>query len=370
LGIAKNTILIFKDKLDSFMPRLSPSTSILSATLPLAKPRFAHILLFALGTFLLLVLVTQGEIYLVHLPGTHRPYTIFYLIPVAIGAALLGVRGGIVTALASVVLARVFLFGGHEHGAARLLTAPVIADDIEFGALLLGTLTIACVTGFLRTALGDVRAAGNRITGVNKSLAESNEQLASANARLLETEQERRIFHRDVMMAVTGGKLRLVEPDEMPPLDMGLEAADLTVALEEPQDASALRRTLQKLGQERDMAYEQVADLCTGVTEAATNAVKHGHGGTAQVWTRPDAIIVQINDRGEGIAPDSLARATLDAGYSTRKSLGMGFFLMLQTSDTLVLCTSGTGTSILLRVSVKPPAADPETLMARYIGIV
>lgn len=351
------------------MPRVSVSSSPASAGLPLARPQFTRVLLSALGTLLLLILVTQGEILLTHLPGTHRPYTIFYLIPVAIGAALLGVRGGILTALASVVLARLFLFGGQEHGAARLLTAPVVADDIEFGALLLGTLTIACVTGFLRTALGEVREAGERLNNANTHLAESNTQLASANTRLLETEQERRIFHRDVLMAVTGGKLRLVEPDEMPPLDMALGEPNFSATLEEPQDASALRRTLQKLGEERDMAYERVADLCTGVTEAATNAVKHGHGGTAQVWTMPDAIFVQINDRGEGIAPVNLARATLDAGYSTRKSLGMGFFLMLESSDTLVLATSDSGTSILLRVSIKPVADDPETLMARYVGI-
>lgn len=337
---------------------------------PSVKPRLGRVVLSALGTVLLLLLVTEGEVLLTRLPGAHRPYTIFYLIPVAIGAALLGVRGGILMALLSVFLARVFLFSGHQQGTARLLTAPVIADDIEFGALLLGTLTIACVTGLLQKALDEVRAAGEHLNNANRSLAESNKNLAAANARLLETEQERRIFHRDVLMAVTGGKLRLVDADEMPPADMALGEADLTVPLEEPQDASALRRTLQKLGEARDMAYEQVADLCTGVTEAATNAVKHGKGGIAQVWTLADAIIVQINDRGAGIAPVSLARATLDAGYSTRKSLGMGFFLMLQSSDTLVLSTSDHGTRILLRVSFKPPVEDPETLMARYIGII
>lgn len=351
------------------MPRSPFLTTLFSPRAPSAQLRPARTVLSALGTFLLLALVTRGEIALTHLPGMHRPYTIFYLIPVAIGAALLGVRGGILTALGSVLLARVFLFGGHQQGAARLLTTPMLADDIEFGALLLGTLTIACVTGLLQKALAEVRAAGERLSNANHSLAESNMELATANARLLETEQERRIFHRDVLMAVTGGKLRLVEPDDMPPPDLGLGTADLSVALEEPQDASALRRMLQKIGEGRDMTYEQVADLCTGATEAATNAVKHGHGGNAQVWTLPDAIVVEVNDRGEGIAPVSLARATLDAGYSTRKSLGMGFFLMLQSSDTLILSTSDHGTRILLRVLFKRPLEDPETLMARYVGI-
>jgi len=43
--------------------------------------------------------------------------------------------------------------------------------------------------------------------------------------------------------------------------------------------------------------------------------------------------------------------------------------LMLESSDTLVLATSDSGTSILLRVSIKPVADDPEMLMARYVGI-
>ncbi len=365
----QNVFRISKSHLDALMPRLFLSTSLSLLKSSSARPRFARVLLSALGTVLLLVLVTQGEILLTRLPGTHRPYTIFYLIPVAIGAALLGVRGGILTAVASVLLARIFLFSSGQQGADRLLAAPRLADDIEFGALLLGTMTIACVTGLLQTALGEVRAAGERLSNANNSLAQSNTQLAGANARLLETEQEKRLFHQDVLMAVTGGKLRLVEPDEMPPIDMALGQADLLVTLEEPQDASGLRRTLQKLGQEQGMVYEQVADLCTGVTEAATNAVKHGKGGTAQVWTQTDAIIVQVNDRGEGIAPASLARATLDAGFSTRRSLGMGFFLMLQSSDTLVLSTSGSGTSILLRVSVRPPQPDPDALLARFVGI-
>ena len=113
----------------------------------------------------------------------------------------------------------------------------------------------------------------------------------------------------------------------------------------------------------------RVADLCTSVTEAATNAIKHGNGGTSRVWVNAEGIAVEIQDRGTGIAPAQLARATLEAGYSTRVSLGMGFHMMLQTVDTLALCTSDRGTTVLLQVSNRPRATEQESLLARYANL-
>jgi anti-sigma regulatory factor (Ser/Thr protein kinase) len=82
-----------------------------------------------------------------------------------------------------------------------------------------------------------------------------------------------------------------------------------------------------------------------------------------------DSIAVQITDKGTGIAPTHLARATLEQGYSTRVSLGMGFHLMLHTSDVLALSTTPQGTSILLRVGSSPRPSDEDALLARYVGL-
>ena len=170
-------------------------------------------------------------------------------------------------------------------------------------------------------------------------------------------------------MAVTGGKLRLVDPEDMPPQDIVSGAPLLSLPLKETGDASRVRRTLQKLGEDWGLTPDRIFDLCTGATEAATNAIKHGAGGEARIWAEADTIAVQITDRGTGIAPAHLARATLEQGYSTRVSLGMGFHLMLHTSDILALATTPHGTSILLRVSNKPRPSDEEALLARYVGL-
>ena len=332
-------------------------------------PKTARRLFAAVGTLLLLFFCTWGQLRLLEITGAKRPYTIFYLIPVAIGAALMGVRGGVAAALLAVLLARIFLFDDQGRDLFVYLTFPDRRAFVEFFALLAGTMTVAVVTGRLRTTLGLLRASGEKLNQSNHRLADTNRRLEDSNARLVEMEEQRRAFHRDVLLAVTGGKLRLVEPDEMPPADLVSGRPRLTLALKEPADASHLRARLQMLGQEMELEHDRVFDLCTSATEAATNAIKHGRGGEAQVWADPGAIAVLIKDRGEGIAPTQLARAALEQGYSTRVSLGMGFHLMLQTSDVLAMSTSPQGTSVLLRVLVGSRVSEEDALLARYVGL-
>ncbi len=319
---------------------------------PLKKP--ANALAAVTITVLLLGLCTWLEVGLEDVAGINRPYTIFYLIPVAVGAALMGVRGGIGTALAAIVLARVYLFADNKHGLG-LFSFPNAAEGIEFGALLLGTVSIAAITGYLRTTLSRFN--------------QSNAELQQANEKLTESEEQRRVFNRDVLLAVTGGKLRLVEAGEIPPADLAHVTPVLSLPLAVPSDASALRHALNTIGKDCGMDPDRVDDLCTATTEAATNAVKHGNGGQATVWSVGDAVTVQIADNGAGIAPAHLARATLEQGFSTRVSLGMGFHLMLQSTDTLALCTDVHGTIVFLQVSNKSRPTVQESVLARYANV-
>lgn len=321
-------------------------------TAPLPKP--ANTLASVLLTLLLLGLCTWLEVGITGIVGVHRPYTIFYLIPVAVGAALLGIWGGIGTALLALALARVYLFADNKHGL-DLVSFPSTAEGIEFGAMLLGTVAVAVITGRLRSTLSRYN--------------QSNTELQTVNQKLTDSEEQRRVFNRDVLLAVTGGKLRLVEPGEMPPTELAQLPPVFTQKLIEAADASALRHALNRIGQESGMDRDRIDDLCTATTEAATNAVKHGNGGDATVWAVGDAVTVQVADNGAGIAPAHLARATLEQGFSTRVSLGMGFHLMLQSTDTLALCTDVHGTIVFLQVSNKSRPTIQESVLARYAGI-
>jgi anti-sigma regulatory factor (Ser/Thr protein kinase) len=319
---------------------------------PLPQP--ANSAAAALTTILLLGLCTWLEVALDQIAGIHRPYTIFYLIPVAVGAAFFGVRGGVATAFAALLLARIYVFSDAKHGLA-LVSFPSIAEAIEFGALLLGTIVVAVITGRLRTTLS--------------RLNQSNGELQQSNAKLIESEEQRRVFNRDVLLAVTGGKLRLVDHGEIPPSDLAHVTPVLTLSLTKPADATELRHALSRIGQECGMDPDRIGDLCTATTEAATNAIKHGNGGQATVWSVGDAVTVQIADNGSGIAPAHLARATLEQGFSTRVSLGMGFHLMLQSTDTLALCTDIHGTTVFLQVSNKSRPTIQESVLARYANV-
>lgn len=308
----------------------------------------------------LLALVTWWIYWLRFISGTTHQYTILYLIPVAVGAAFLGIRGGIGATVIVLILARVYLINDGKSGLAALLSLPDSASWLELMTLTMGTMSIAAVTGRLRSTLVQLRKANSRL-----ELANSN--LAAANQQLIESERLRRDFNRDVLLAVTGGKLQLIDREDLPGENLKEKPPALTHNLLDASDATMFRQQLQSLVMGSFMDVDRTADLLTSSTEAATNAIKHGRGGVATVWIVDDNAYVLIVDHGEGIAPTHLARATLEKGYSTRISLGMGFHMILESCDSLSLSTGETGTALLIRVSNCPRGSETDQILARYL---
>jgi anti-sigma regulatory factor (Ser/Thr protein kinase) len=268
-----------------------------------------------------------------------RPFTLFFLVPVAFGAAYFGVSGGLVCTAASIIIARVYLFAPGDHW----YSLATIGDGVEMCALTFGTLIIALVTGRLRAVLS---------------------QLHKANRDLTDSENRRRSFNREVLLAVTGGVLQLSDDQEL--RDMVRGEPDIVKSLAEPIDASQFRRQILEEIKNRAITDLRIDDLGTAATEAATNAIKHGSGGTAYVWFRPENAAVLIEDDGGGISPSELARATLERGFSTRVSLGMGFYMMLESVDKIVLSTSDRGTSILLIVSGAEKSTVEQNILEHF----
>lgn len=285
----------------------------------------------------LLLLLTWGLIVLDNAVQA-RPYTIFYLIPVAIASGLLGLRGGYFASTASIFLAYGFLFSHRYSGGVG-----EIRDTIEVVALAIGTFTIATVVGRLRVALGD---------------------LGRLNVDLVRSEERRVAFNREVLLAVTGGRLLLCDSHEI--REMMNRPPDLASMLNHPVDATELRHKLNSLRVQRRLDDVRWDDLETCITEAATNAIKHGNGGSANVWVSENEVTALICDNGNGISPSDLARATLERGYSTRYSLGMGFTMMLESADTVALSTSPHGTMIMVRVGSGKRPSYEQNLLASY----
>ena len=157
----------------------------------------------------------------------------------------------------------------------------------------------------------------------------------------------RQAFFRDVLHSVTGGRLRLCSTAaELPsPLPAVLETP-LTM-----ETLSPLRREAAAAARARDFPDERVDALQTAIAEAAMNAIVHGGGGRAAVRADTDAVQVWVTDHGTGIQMAQLPRAALEKGFSTKDSLGHGFWLMLRTADTVSLMTGTAGTTVVVSLA-------------------
>lgn len=303
------------------------------------EKNLVHPVVGAVITAALLALFTWAIEQMMRLTNT-GPNGTLYLIPVAFGAALLGLRGGYVAAVVALALDWTVAATGRQP------MEPVASVDsvTRYLTLCLSMFIIASVTGCLKSAFEDLK---------------------SLNASLLESEQRRLGFNREVLLAVTGGRLMLCDDTEIRALVS--EASPLvSIALNEPRDVAELRHVLRHIVQDRQLDFCRLDDLEVAVTEAATNAIKHGRGGLAELRVTAQEISLLIVDNGDGISPADLARATLERGFSTSVSLGMGFTIMLETVDMLALSSSSRGTSVLLRsYNTRPPKLE-DRLLARF----
>jgi len=208
-------------------------------------------------------------------------------------------------------------------------------------ALLLPALSLAAVVGMGIVLLRQRRAHA-------RELARRQE----AEARALD-------FHRQTLRAVTGGRLCLCGPEDVPALLRGERLWSLPLL--EALDVSQFRRHLRAIAARRGFEDGRLDDLCSCVSEAATNAVRHSGGGVAQVWAADGGLTILVSDCGAGLAPDALLRSFLGAGEDRPgedqcgedrfgEGMGMGFRLMLALADTVALCTGAEGTQLVLTV--------------------
>ncbi len=173
------------------------------------------------------------------------------------------------------------------------------------------------------------------------------------SARQQEASVRALVFHRQTLRAVTGGRLRLCEPADVPLLLHGERLWSLPLL--DPSDVSLFRLHLRSIAIRRGFSDGRLDALCSCVSEAAGNAVRHSQGGIAQVWAADEGVTVLVSDCGTGLAPDALlgiGEELPDAG------LGLGFRLMLALADTLVVCTGAEGTQLVLTVRNRGAAEE------------
>lgn len=109
-----------------------------------------------------------------------------------------------------------------------------------------------------------------------------------------------------------------------------------------------------------DPTVEELCDIKTALSEAVTNAVVHGYRtaiGTVyiQAKRKGDRVILQVRDKGCGIADIPQAMEPLFTTAPDGESAGLGFAVMQQLCDKVkVRSAPGRGTTVVLERRITP----------------
>lgn len=160
----------------------------------------------------------------------------------------------------------------------------------------------------------------------------------------------RRDIHREVLFAVTSGKICLCDRDEII-REWPAGRSELPISRE--FHIREVREAAKQAGMDAGMDEERAADLGLCASEAATNALLHGRGGSAVVEHRGGCVRIRVADQGQGIDPDDLPRATLLKGWSSQASMGLGFTVINETADRIYLYTGADGTVIIIEMAAQ-----------------
>jgi ligand-binding sensor protein/anti-sigma regulatory factor (Ser/Thr protein kinase) len=180
-------------------------------------------------------------------------------------------------------------------------------------------------------------------------------ELREAERALRRQEEHIRHAYVDVIDAATGGKLILVTDEQLAD-ELGKPLGHQTV-FGAPSELATARRRLLRAAETRFPGRIRHTDLLSTVGEALDNALKHAGGGAYQAFVRDECLQIAVSDDGPGIDFRMLPRATLVPGFSTAASLGMGFTIMLQLCERVLLTTRPGHTVVVLEFA---PTREPQ----------
>lgn len=153
-------------------------------------------------------------------------------------------------------------------------------------------------------------------------------------------------IYRDVLHAASSRKFLMVKDQELE------QYRNDELLLDEPvetkEDIPLVRNKAKAKLQEIEVPSSKIASYVLLISEAITNMIKHANGGRLKITKSEKSIHFLIEDRGSGFPLKILPYTVLMSGYSTKKSLGQGFTLMLKLSSRVLLKTSSTGSTIVL----------------------
>ncbi|MHB1405121.1 MAG: HD domain-containing phosphohydrolase [Desulfitobacteriaceae bacterium] len=167
-----------------------------------------------------------------------------------------------------------------------------------------------------------------------------------------EKKQEENIksLYRDVIYAVTQGKLQLV--DDQGISDFYQADSIVEAPIKTKMDVPACRELVQNLLEAWNVQGKMKFNILLCTSEAVTNVLKHAIDGQMKVYRNQDILRIIIQDNGSGMDISDLPKSTLMSGYSSKLSMGQGFNLLLKLMDRVVLNTGPQGTTIVMEMKL------------------
>lgn len=154
--------------------------------------------------------------------------------------------------------------------------------------------------------------------------------------------------YRDVMFAATQGQFLLITIDEINQYKSGTILCDGRI--KERSDIPLCRNLAKEILEQRGYEKTKFMSWLLVLSEAMTNTIKHAEEGKMTIFhdKEENEIRFVIEDKGPGFDLKDLPKTTLLAGYSTKKSLGQGFTLMMKLTKQVLLFTSSKGSTLIL----------------------
>lgn len=158
-------------------------------------------------------------------------------------------------------------------------------------------------------------------------------------------EEHKRRFYRETIWSVTDGKLNICDFSDISPY---ISAACLKMDVRRTSDVGLVRKKVEAFLGGQGLCGDELCTFTIGVGEAITNAIKHGVRGRVYAGATDGELWVGVRDMGSGIESLILPRAVLRRGFSTKPSLGLGYSIMLDVADSMLLTTGARGTAVVL----------------------